>query len=122
MIQGTAKENIIYFKIPEEYHDFMLKREKALAGTVKKHDTYGCLHPKNGLSKKVTSFYKGCCHVRFDRKTLPKSGRSVINDCFVENKYDVYLVWYRPTRALLGIVKRESDLAEKINEWKRRLE
>ena len=61
------------------------------------------LHPKHGLPKKETSFYPGFCHVLFDRKTIPKGGKSIIDGCFVKEKDHYQLVYDRETRALLGL-------------------
>jgi hypothetical protein len=54
------------------------------------------------LPKKLTTFCGDVCHVRFNRKTFPKSGKSIINNCFVEGK-DIKLIWDTSTRALLGL-------------------
>jgi hypothetical protein len=61
------------------------------------------IHPSKALNKKETTFYGDVCYVRFDRKTIPKSGKSIINNCFVENRKHYYLVWDIRTRALLGL-------------------
>jgi hypothetical protein len=97
-------------------------KRRAAAHVVKDKSDHGCMAPKNGLPKKATSFYKGCCMVRFDRKTMPKSGKSFVNGCFVEKKSYAYLVWDTSSRALLGIVKHEHELEEKAKEWKRRID
>ena len=72
------------------------------------------LHPsKTGIGKKDTSFYKGCCHVGFHRKTFPKSGKSIVDGCFIQKKDHYYLIYDIETRALLGL-----DL-NKIEKYKR---
>jgi len=60
-------------------------------------------HPTKCLPKKKTSFWEGVCHVRFDRKTLPKSGKNIIDNCFIENKKSYWLIWDKDTRALLSV-------------------
>jgi hypothetical protein len=116
---STAKERIAYYKIPEKLAKFMLKREQSKSGNIK-HTSY-CNHPKNtGIGKKDTVFLGECCNVRFDRKTFPKSGKSVLNGCFIEKKPYGWLVWEKTTRALLGLVYNESNLESKTKEWKRR--
>lgn len=78
-------------------------------------------HPKStGIGKKDTAFYRGCCHVRFDRKTLPKGGKSVINGCFIERKAYGWLIWCKTTRALLRLTKQEPT-EQLINETKETL-
>ena len=115
-----AKELIHYYKVNPELAAFMLRREARLTKQKDKHDT-GCYHPKNtGIGKKDTSFYDGCNHVRFDRKKLPKSGKSIINDTFVEKKGFVWLVWHLKTRALLGVIYNDTNIEKLTEEWKRR--
>ncbi len=79
-------------------------------------------HPsKSGIGKKDTSFYPGCCNVRFNRKTLPKSGKSIIDGCFVEDKGSYKLVWDRETRCLLGLdVNKIPEYKRKLNELRER--
>jgi len=67
-------------------------------------------HPKNGLPKKATSFYPGCCHVRFDRKGLPKSGKSIYKTCFIDSVNGIQRAWDRDTRALLLVSTKELDM------------
>jgi len=62
-------------------------------------------HPTKCLHKKFTSFYEGTCRVKFDRKTIPKSGKSIIGTCFVETKNETCNIYDSKTRALLGICK-----------------
>jgi len=119
MTLTTAKQKIAYFNIPEPLASFLLAREKHEVIPEKSY----CQHPKNtGIPKKDTTFFKECCHVRFDRKTLPKSGKSIVNECFVESKAYGYLVWDKETRALFGIVKDAEQLNDKTKEWKRRFD
>ena len=61
-------------------------------------------HPKyTGIGKKDTSFYTGSCNVLFDRKTIPKSGKSIVDGCFIKDKGSYKLVYDISTRALLGL-------------------
>ena len=73
-------------------------------------------HPAKGLAKKFTEFYEGVCHVRFNRKTFPKKGKSVLNGCFVEYKKEVCYIWEYRTRALLGCCT-ELNLHNRSIEW-----
>jgi hypothetical protein len=112
-----TEKRIHYYNIPDTLANFLRAREEA---TPVKHSS-PCLHPKNTkIGKKDTTFFEDCCHVRFDRKTLPKSGKSILNGTFIENKGYAYLVWDRETRALFGLVYDESELDSKTKEWKRR--
>jgi hypothetical protein len=113
----TVKQKVDYYKIPKRYADFMYKRE----GQHTKQIESSCLHPKNtGIKKKDTTFFPGCCNVRFDRKTLPKKGKSILNGCFIEKKGIAWLVWETRTRCLLGLVYDEDRLEIKTKEWKER--
>jgi len=60
--------------------------------------------------KKETTFVEGVCNVRFNRKTLPKGGKSVLNGCFIELSGQHWLIWDLVTRASLGICKNEDRL------------
>ena len=80
-----------------------------------KHFTEG-YHPKHALAKKYTSFYPGCCHVLFDRKTIPKGGKNIQDGCFIKQKDHYHLIYDRETRALLGL-----DI-NKIKEYRRRFD
>ncbi len=76
------------------------------------------LHPtKTGIGKKETSFYPHFIHVRFNRKTLPKSGKSIVNGCFVEIKGFYALIWDIKTRALLTLCSVDL-IEEKTKEFK----
>ena len=78
------------------------------------------LHPKHtGIGKKDTSFYPGCCHVGFHRKTFPKSGKSIVDGCFVQKKHHYTLVYDIETRCLMGIdVNKIKQYKELLNEIK----
>ena len=82
------------------------------------YDSNG-LHPSKCLHKKFTTFYGDVCYVRFDRKTLPKSGKSILNNCFIEKKNTVWLIWDIKTRALLGI-GNDKNLVCKTLEYSKR--
>ena len=71
------------------------------------------------ITKVPYTLLNEACHVRFDRKTLPKSGKSILNDCFIEKKNKVWLIWHRQTRALLGIAN-DKNLACKTLEYSER--
>lgn len=78
-------------------------------------------HPKYGLKKKETSFHEKFTHVRFDRKTLPKSGKSIVGNCFVEDKGSYHLIWDKETRALLGLnINKIEEYERKFNELRKR--
>ncbi len=75
-------------------------------------------HPKHtGIGKKDTSFYPGHCNVIFDRKTMPKSGKSLIDGCFIKDKGTYQLVYDVKTRALLGLdVNKIKQYKELLND------
>ena len=82
-------------------------------------------HPKYALLKKETTFCGACCHVRFDRKTLPKSGKSIFKDYFIDTANGVTRVWHKHTRALMiaGVIREEviaKLYTNKFKEIKRR--
>ena len=80
---------------------------RAAKHTPKSTETVG-EHPKHtGIGKKNTSFYPGCCNVLFDRKTIPKSGKSIVDGCFIKDKGSYELVYDTQTRALLGLDRRK---------------
>ena len=70
-------------------------------------------HPKHGLPKKMTTFYPGCCHVLYDRKTIPKGGKNIQFGCFIKQKDHYHLIYDQKSRALLGL-----DL-NKIQDYRR---
>lgn len=73
-------------------------------------------HPKHtGIGKRDTSFYPGHCNVIFDRKTIPKSGKSIKDGFFIKQKDHYSLVYDIQTRALCGLDKN------KLKEYRRRL-
>jgi len=74
-------------------------------------------HPTKGLYKKLTSFYEGHCRVRFDRKTFPKTGKSIVNNCFIDSKDGISSVYDYHTRALLGICKTD-NVDKYTKKWK----
>ncbi len=72
------------------------------------------------ISYKSTSYgSQRLVRLRFDRKTIPKSGKSVYKTVWIEKKKYGYLIWDRQTRALLGTAK-EHNLFEKADEYIRR--
>jgi len=60
-------------------------------------------HPAKALPKKKTCFYGQVCHVRFDRKTFPKKGKSVLLNSFIDTKHGYWRIWDIETRALLKV-------------------
>jgi len=79
-------------------------------------------HPKNGLVKKETSFYPGCCNVRFDRTKLPRSGKSNYNTVWIDTSGGLYKAYDTDTRALLLVSTKElntDDLDTIIEQFKR---
>jgi len=95
-------------------------RERQIAKrTPKPSVTYG-EHPKHtGIGKKDTSFYPGACKVGFHRKTFPKSGKSIIDGCFVQAKHHYHLIYDLETRCLLGLdINKIKQYRELLNERK----
>jgi len=58
-------------------------------------------HPSKCLPKKRTTFNVGSIAVRFDRINLPRSGKSIVGDCFIETKKGITSLWCLRTRALI---------------------
>jgi len=75
-------------------------------------------HPKHtGIGKKDTTFYPGCCNVCYDRQKLPKSGKSIVDGCFIRDKGTYKLVYDISTRALLGLdINKIKQYKELLNE------
>jgi len=62
----------------------------------------------------------GLIYVRFDRKTLPKAGKSRYRSTWREEKTFGVLVWDYETRALMGVMKNWSE--KKADEWIKKFE
>ena len=79
-------------------------------------------HPtKTGIGKKDTIFFEGCCNVLFDRKTIPKSGKSIKDSCFIKDKKIYHLIYDIDTRALLGLnINKLKEYQRRFDEIKRR--
>ena len=90
---------------------------RAVKHTHKSTETVGD-HPKHtGIGKKNTSFYPGCCNVLFDRKTIPKSGKSIKDGFFIKDKGTYSLVYDIQTRALLGLdINKLKEYRELLND------
>ena len=106
-------------QVEVSYNEWLTAFEKRQLDKRKPPDTFHAgEHPKySGIGKKNTSFYPGCCNVIFDRKTIPKSGKSLINGCFIKDKGSYQLVYDIKSRALLGIdVNKIEQYKELLNE------
>jgi len=106
-----------YSKLKGFLREFVKKRQTA---KTPEHFVSG-YHPKNGLSKKETSFYPGCCNVRFDRTKLPRSGKNNYNTVWIDTSGGLYKAYDVDTRALLLASTKElntDDLDKVIEQFK----
>ena len=101
----VAEKTKLKKKLVEAYSSWLQAfQERQLAKHTPPDTFVAGEHPKyTGIGKKDTSFYPGCCNVIFDRKTIPKGGKSIVDGCFLKDKGTYTLVYDIQTRALLGI-------------------